>query len=158
LIDFTREPVDVAIRSGTGDWRGLSADRLMETDFTPMLSPKLAESVGGIQGSGRPVEAADHRAERSLVASMVRGRRRDIPASKRDRAASWLADLRGERRHGRPRRAILTPAFYGERSCPRRLLQAVRNDLQRWRGYWLVYAGRPPQRPEDQGVPQLDPR
>src|SRR6478752_5006966 len=48
LIDFTRESVDVAIRSGDGNWRGLIADKLLDVDFTPMLSPKLAESVGGI--------------------------------------------------------------------------------------------------------------
>jgi len=49
LIDFSREDVDVAIRSGSGDWPGLARHLLFKASFTPMLSPKLAESVGGVK-------------------------------------------------------------------------------------------------------------
>lgn len=49
LIDFAREDVDIAIRSGGGSWPGLEAHRLLEADFTPMLSPKLAASIGGVK-------------------------------------------------------------------------------------------------------------
>ncbi|MBW9062790.1 LysR family transcriptional regulator [Rhizobium herbae] len=48
IIDFLRDQADVAIRWGKGDWPGLSAHRIMRLDFTPMLSPKLAQSIGGI--------------------------------------------------------------------------------------------------------------
>jgi LysR family glycine cleavage system transcriptional activator len=48
VIDFQRETADVAIRWGKGDWPGLIAHRFMELDFAPMLSPKLAAEVGGI--------------------------------------------------------------------------------------------------------------
>ncbi|MBD9373159.1 LysR family transcriptional regulator [Rhizobium sp. ARZ01] len=48
LVDFSREAVDVAIRYGDGNWPGLARHRIMELTFTPMLSPKLAASVGGI--------------------------------------------------------------------------------------------------------------
>lgn len=49
LIDFSRDPVDVVIRGGLGDWPGLECHRLMPVDFTPMLSPALAASVGGLR-------------------------------------------------------------------------------------------------------------
>ncbi|SOC42089.1 LysR family glycine cleavage system transcriptional activator [Rhizobium subbaraonis] len=49
LVDFSREAVDVAIRYGDGNWPGLACHRLMELTFTPMMSPKLADSVGGIE-------------------------------------------------------------------------------------------------------------
>ncbi|MEP9372246.1 transcriptional regulator GcvA [Mesorhizobium sp. KR1-2] len=49
LIDFAREDVDVAIRSGSGRWPGLVAHLLFTPDFTPMLSPKLAASIGGVK-------------------------------------------------------------------------------------------------------------
>jgi len=52
LIDFSRDPVDVAIRSGRGDWPGLECHRLMAGDFTPMLSPALAANVGGFAEPG----------------------------------------------------------------------------------------------------------
>ena len=40
--------IDVAIRSGNGDWPDLECHRLIDIDFTPMLSPELAASIGGV--------------------------------------------------------------------------------------------------------------
>lgn len=48
LVDFSREAVDVAIRYGDGNWPGLAKHRMMAPTFAPMLSPALAESIGGI--------------------------------------------------------------------------------------------------------------
>lgn len=48
LVDFRTSTVDAAIRSGHGDWPDLISHKLVETRFTPMLSPALAESMGGI--------------------------------------------------------------------------------------------------------------
>lgn len=49
FVDFDREEVDVAIRVGTGPWLGLDRHRLMDLHFAPMLSPALAESIGGLR-------------------------------------------------------------------------------------------------------------
>jgi LysR family glycine cleavage system transcriptional activator len=49
LVDFSREEKDVAIRSGGGKWPGLEAHLLFRADFTPMLSPQLAASIGGVK-------------------------------------------------------------------------------------------------------------
>lgn len=49
LIDFAREEADVSIRWGKGDWPGLTCHRVMRMDFAPMLSPALAETIGGIR-------------------------------------------------------------------------------------------------------------
>jgi LysR family glycine cleavage system transcriptional activator len=49
LTDFAREDVDLAIRSGAGKWPGLEAHKLLDADFTPMLSPSLAASIGGVK-------------------------------------------------------------------------------------------------------------
>ena len=49
LVDFSREEVDVVVRSGKGKWEGLAAMKLVEIKFTPMLSPALAEQVGGLR-------------------------------------------------------------------------------------------------------------
>ena len=48
-VDFSREDVDVTIRVGKGPWPGLARHRLMTISFTPMLSPKLAASIGGVR-------------------------------------------------------------------------------------------------------------
>jgi DNA-binding transcriptional LysR family regulator len=42
LFDFTRDDVDVAIRYGSGKWRGgLHVERLMTEDIFPICSPKI---------------------------------------------------------------------------------------------------------------------
>lgn len=48
LTDFNREPADVAIRVGQGPWPGLTCRELIRLDYTPILSPKLADSIGGV--------------------------------------------------------------------------------------------------------------
>lgn len=48
LVDFASAGFDVGIRNGSGDWPGLCTHKLCDITYSPMLSPKLAESVGGI--------------------------------------------------------------------------------------------------------------
>ncbi|CAD7039972.1 LysR family transcriptional regulator [Pseudorhizobium halotolerans] len=48
VIDFARTEGDVAIRSGKGVWPGLKSHFLMKSHFTPMLSPTLAATIGGV--------------------------------------------------------------------------------------------------------------
>ncbi|HLL58427.1 MAG TPA: LysR substrate-binding domain-containing protein [Allosphingosinicella sp.] len=43
IIDFAREEVDVAIRSGRGPWPGLRQDFLMRVHATPFCSPAFRE-------------------------------------------------------------------------------------------------------------------
>ena len=49
LVDFAREEVDVVVRAGKGKWEGLTSLKLGDVRFTPMLSPDLAASVGGLR-------------------------------------------------------------------------------------------------------------
>jgi len=48
LVDFSREEVDVVVRSGKGKWDGLTTLKLVDVRFTPMVSPELARQVGGL--------------------------------------------------------------------------------------------------------------
>jgi len=43
LVDLAREDVDLAIRSGLGDWPGMRADRLFGYDLAPVCSPGLRD-------------------------------------------------------------------------------------------------------------------
>ena len=49
MIDFSRTQADVAIRSGKREWPGLHLNYLMRNHFTPMLSPDLAATIGGVK-------------------------------------------------------------------------------------------------------------
>jgi LysR family glycine cleavage system transcriptional activator len=40
--DFDRDPVDVAIRFGTGPWTGLHGEPIVDTEYFPVCSPGLA--------------------------------------------------------------------------------------------------------------------
>ncbi|MCF7821145.1 MAG: transcriptional regulator GcvA [Mariprofundaceae bacterium] len=44
-VDFAREDIDCAIRSGRGNWPGLHAEYLFAEAFTPVCSPGLAKSL-----------------------------------------------------------------------------------------------------------------
>jgi LysR family glycine cleavage system transcriptional activator len=52
-VDFTREPVDLAVTYGQGKWRGLLAQSILEIDFFPVCSPKI------LQGKKELVSAND---------------------------------------------------------------------------------------------------
>ena len=105
MVDFAREEVDVGIRSGGGKWPGLAVHMLFRADFTPMLSPKLADSIGGVKEPADLLAPAHPRSGRPLVGAMVRRRRRagrrtgETPGQQHG-----LAGLRRQRRDGRPGR------------------------------------------------------
>lgn len=47
LTDFSE--TDVAIRYGLGDWPGLTATYLLDASASPMLTPALARTIGGVR-------------------------------------------------------------------------------------------------------------
>lgn len=49
IVDLARENIDVAIRSGSGTWPGLESVRLFPSIVTPMLTPELAQRIGGVE-------------------------------------------------------------------------------------------------------------
>ena len=49
VVDFSREEVDVVIRAGKGTWPGLLSYKLIDVRYTLMVSPALAEQVGGFR-------------------------------------------------------------------------------------------------------------
>lgn len=49
MIDFSRQPADVGIRSGGGKWPGLISHKIFPAEFSPMLTPALAATIGGVK-------------------------------------------------------------------------------------------------------------
>lgn len=45
LVDFRRDDVHVAIRYGAGNWPGVTAEFLMDDQFFPVCSPRIAQGV-----------------------------------------------------------------------------------------------------------------
>jgi len=49
LIDFRKEKVDLGIRYGDGDWRDVTAVKLLDSDSTPVCSPALLKKTKILQ-------------------------------------------------------------------------------------------------------------
>ncbi len=137
LTDFGRGDVDVAIRSGRGEWPGLIAHELVPAVFTPMMVPDLAARVKsprdlldlpliGVEDPWWRVwfEAAgvdadlDHRGPALLLDSQV---------------------LVGSMALAGNGAAVLTPAFFTRELAEGRLVQPFDLVCSRGYAYWLVY-------------------
>ena len=55
--DFDRDPVDVAIRFGTGPWDGVHSEPLLDLEYLPVCSPRLLE---GDDARRTPADLAGH--------------------------------------------------------------------------------------------------
>ena len=55
--DFERDPVDVAIRFGTGPWEGLHAEPILDLDYAPVCAPGLPEGDPPLR---HPPDLAQH--------------------------------------------------------------------------------------------------
>lgn len=139
LVDFSREEMDVGIRSGAGQWPGLAAHLLLRSEYSPMLSPRLAESIGGLKAPAdllklRILNPADiwwkHWFEKANVPT---GTLDNMPdSSLGSQAAEASAAMAGQGV------AVLTTALFTAELAEGRLIQPF--DLTGDGGsYWLVY-------------------
>ncbi|OZI71460.1 transcriptional regulator GcvA [Bordetella genomosp. 12] len=44
-VDFVAQQIDIGVRYGTGNWPGLTAEKLMDEDIYPVCSPELLQSM-----------------------------------------------------------------------------------------------------------------
>lgn len=139
-VDFTREEMDVAIRAGRGTWPGLITHRLMALTFTPMLSPQLADSIGGVKepadllklpiiGPGDPWWGV-WLAAAALPPASVEGRPKNLLGSQANEAQAALAG-QGV--------AMLTPEFFVPELKSGRLIQPFDLLGEDQDCFWLAY-------------------
>lgn len=140
LVDFSRENMDVGIRSGDGNWPGLVSHFLFRTDYTPLISPTLAASVGGIhkpedlykvplccaddiwwpkwfEAAGVPFER-----DRVIAGPALATQANDAMAAMTDQGAS-----------------MLTRGLYGAFLAKGQLVQPFQTMGSDGDGYWLVH-------------------
>ena len=141
MVDFTREDIDIGIRSGSGTWPGLVSHGLFLAAYTPMLSPSLLEKYGPLD---QPADLLDLPLIDptddwwpSWFASA------GIPApdlSDRTGIRVQNQQLAGRAAMAGQGVAILMPAFFLEELASGRLLQPfpiVKDSPESH--YWLVY-------------------
>ncbi len=140
MVDFAREDIDIGIRSGGGNWPGLVSHKLFDLDFTPMLSPKLAESIGGVKTPGdllrlRILDPGDYWWKLWFAAA-------NVPAdglADRPDASLGSQSYEGSAAIAGQGVAILTPAFFAAELADGRLIQPFDLVCSDGHAYWLVY-------------------
>lgn len=140
LVDFAQTEVDVAIRAGRGNWPGLRTHALMKVDFTPMLSPVLSKSIGGLSTPAdllklRLIDPGDPWWKIWLAAAGIA----DPTLEGRPRSRLGAQSFEAQAAVAGQGVALLTPAFYAEELAMGRLIQPfdiVGNDGSH---YWLAY-------------------
>ncbi|GLQ54987.1 LysR substrate-binding domain-containing protein [Devosia nitrariae] len=142
VVDFATEEFDLSVRGSAKQWPPngeLEGHLLLKAEFTPMLSPALAATIGGIKEPADLLklpltDAGDPWFENWFTAAGVEYDSKDRPQSQFGaqhlEAAAAMAG-RGV--------AMLTPAFYTDELAMGRLLQPF--DLLGYdgHGYWLLY-------------------
>ena len=140
IIDFAREPADLALRAGKGGWPGLREHQLMPIDFSPMLSPRLVEAVGGIEHpldllKTRLIDPSDPWWPIWFDAMGVP--RPDLTAMTPSRMGAQVFEA-GLALAGQGT-AMLTPAFYADDLASGRLVQPFARTASEGQSYFLVY-------------------
>ena len=138
-VDFASTDFDLGIRSGRGDWPGLSCHRLMPSLFTPMLSPALAETIGGVNELPDLlklpiIEPSDpwwwHWFEAAGLPSDVLKERPNMQFGSQILEANAAMAGQGV--------GILTPSFYRDAIQQKRLIQPFDLVCDDGTAYWLV--------------------
>lgn len=140
VIDFAQTEADVAIRAGKGDWPGLRCHSLLKVDFTPMLSPELAASIGGVSTPAdllklRLIDPGDPWWKAWLTAAGVSGA--DLESRPRSRLGAQSFEAQAA--VAGQGVAMLTPAFYVEELAMGRLIQPFDLVCNEGSHYWLAY-------------------
>lgn len=142
LADLVNDEFDIGIRTipGSQESKGLVCHLLLEADFTPLLSPALAESIGGVK---RPedllklpmLDPQDNWTEQWFAVAGVPGYSTDGRPLSMMMLQSLLATAAMAGRGV----TMLTPAFFKDDIAAGRLIQPFDLLAPAGRGYYLVY-------------------
>lgn len=140
VFDFSSEEIDLAIRTSMTPTPGLVSHLLLHADFTPMVSPALAATIGGVKTPSDllllPLVDPDDRwwdqwfSEAGLAPRPKRAYRGTRLGGQTFEAVATIAG-QGV--------GILTPAFYQDELAEGRLIQPFERTSHDGSGYWLVY-------------------
>jgi len=150
VIDLLAEEVDIAIRVGLGEWPGLLADRLFPVTASPMASPALLATIGGVESPldllKLPLFREDDESWETWFAAaghtvppgVARGTRLD------NQQMMGRAAVEGQGV------ALLNPPLFADEVAAGRLVQPFPQLLSTSRHYYLVYPRNRQQQPKIQ--------
>lgn len=142
LVDLLHGEVDIGIRTlAEPQSNGLVSHLLVKADFSPLLSPVLAESIGGVKEPADllrlPIlDPEDDWLDKWFTAAGVRG----YSAEGRPNSMLGWQSLLGTAAMAGRGVAMLTPALFRDEIDAGRLLQPFPLLASDGRGYYMVYA------------------
>ncbi len=140
LTDFESDGIDIAVRVGRGNWPNLKSQLLMPVTFTPMLSPVLAEEIGGIEHPTDllklpVIELGDPWWRQWFREAGVE----ELEVSNRQKLELGSQILEATAAVAGQGVGILTPALYRSELARGQLYQPFDLVCDDGTGYWLVY-------------------
>lgn len=140
VVDFAREEVDVVVRAGKGIWPGLVSTKLFDVHFTPMISPELAEKVGGIHEPRDvlKVPLIDPRDEWWIIWFKAH----DLPLEELGKQTSPsfnMMTLDAEAAMAGMGITLLMPEYFQRELEQGRLIMPFKRTINQDSGYWLAY-------------------
>lgn len=140
LIDLSHSDIDVGIRSGLGQWAGLTADRLFSVEDTPVCSPALIERLGPIRTPADLlrfplITPADPRWIQWFSAAGLTG----VGLSAQSGVNFAVQHLEGKAAVAGDGVAMVNPTFFAAELASGRLVRPIDLTLRGDRSFWLVY-------------------
>lgn len=140
LIDFARDEVDLVVRSGKGTWPGLTAHKLLDVRYTPMLSPRLAATIGGVREPSDIIKLPLLDSRDPWWIAWLSANGLPLAAIESQTAPSLnMQALAAEAAMADMGVALLTPAYYRQELAAGRLIQPFEKLMDEGNGYWLAY-------------------
>lgn len=140
LVDFATSEFDAAIRGGYGEWNGLCSHLLIPAVFTPMLSPELIDSVGGLSSPEDllklPILSEGDAWWRHWLSLVGLNDAAIVSSSEKHFAPQIVEAGAAVAGHGV---AMLTPTFFQSELESGLLVQPFEQVGYDGCGYWLVY-------------------
>lgn len=140
MVDFAREDVDLGIRSGYGNWPGLVAHKLLAATYSPMLSPKLADTIGGVSEPADLLRLPIVGVDDPWWIDWFGKAGVAVDFGKRSGSTMGAQLYEANAAIAGQGVAILTPAFFTEELAEGRLIQPFDILGADGHAYWLVYA------------------
>lgn len=139
LVDLVAEGVDLAIRSGTGVWDGMVAERLMQVDMTPMLSPALLASLGDAPAPADLLRVPLFREDDDSWERWFAEAGIAVPPGVARGSRLETQQMLGRAAAAGQGAALLHPAFFADEIAAGQIVQPFETVLRSRRSYFLVY-------------------
>ncbi|MBS0412121.1 MAG: LysR family transcriptional regulator [Proteobacteria bacterium] len=139
MVDLTRDNVDVAIRTGHGQWPGLDCLYLFPSIITPLTSPGLLAELGDVSRPEALLAAPLIGVEADWAAWFAAAGVADAPLAAGPRFASDLQSVELASAMAGQGVAMGSPIYFAADIAAGRLVQPFETVISASVGVWLAY-------------------